>query len=90
MWDEWIETAMGLRIRISEILAYEKDPYDNYTKCYHKSGFYAVTATPEEIDALLGREQPYSQKKRKNDESEHVPSRCHKDGDHIYFGEKMK
>ena len=90
MWDEWIETAMGLRIRISEILAYEKDPYDNYTKCYHKSGFYAVTATPEEIDALLGREQPYSQKKRKHQEPGYVQEHCFEENGHIYLGEKMK
>ena len=90
MWDEWIETAMGLRIRISEILAYEKDPYDNYTKCNHAKGFYAVTATPEEIDALLGREQPYSQKKRKHEETDYIQPKCHGDYGHIYFGEKMK
>ena len=55
--DEWIVTAMGMRIRVRDITSYIRYPEDNFTQVTlgDHQGVVAVYASPEEIDALLGR-----------------------------------
>jgi hypothetical protein len=54
--DEWLETSMQRRIRISMIVSYVRHPRNGLTKLSLSDGTTcSVETTPEEIDFLLGR-----------------------------------
>jgi len=56
-WEsDWIETYMGVRIRISRIIEYKFDSGVNMCECLLDNGnVVAVSASAQEIDDKAGR-----------------------------------